>query len=148
MNPCGRAGFRPTPERPKKKGGNSGRRAVSPWMVGLSRPEWPANRQAETTIPVVPSSPGAPAAGDRVDARAGHVADLALVRRILDGDEEAWRYFVERYAGLILAMSRRYLHTHDVDDIRTVFADVLDSLHRSRLRTYEGRAALSTWLAL
>src|SRR5262245_1004148 len=64
-----------------------------------------------------------------------HQADLALVRRILDGDEAAWSWFVERYAGLILAMTRRYLHTHDVDDIRSVFVNVLESLRRARLRT-------------
>jgi DNA-directed RNA polymerase specialized sigma24 family protein len=77
-----------------------------------------------------------------------HQEDLDLVRRILDGDEEAWSWFVERYAGLILAMTRRYLHTRDVDDIRSVFVNVLESLRRTRLRTYEGRAALSTWLTL
>jgi len=93
--------------------------------------------------------PSYPTAGNiALGAAPSHEADLALVRRILDGDEAAWRYFVERYAGLVLAMSRRYLHTRDVDDIRSVFVSVLESLRRSRLRTYEGRAALSTWLAL
>lgn len=82
-------------------------------------------------------------------ARAGaNAADLALVRRILEGDEQAWQTFVERYAGLIHAVSRRYLHSRDPDDRRTVFVDVLSSLRRSKLRTYEGRAALSTWLTL
>lgn len=77
-----------------------------------------------------------------------HAQDLALVRRILAGDVAAWEMFVERYAGLILAMARRYLRSHDPDDIRTVFANVLESLQRSRFQTYEGRAALSTWLTL
>lgn len=77
-----------------------------------------------------------------------HADDLELARRILAGDAAAWEWFVERYAGLILAMARRYLRTRDPDEIRTVFANVLESLRRSRLRTYEGRAALSTWLAL
>ena len=100
------------------------------------------------TMPPIPPVSGAPAATSRADEPPSHEADLVLVRRILDGDEEAWRYFVERYSGLILAMSRRYLHSHDVDDIRSVFVDVLESLRRTRLRTYEGRAALSTWLVL
>jgi DNA-directed RNA polymerase specialized sigma24 family protein len=77
-----------------------------------------------------------------------HAQDLELVRRVLAGEAEAWEWFVERYAGLILAMARRYLRTRDPDHTRTVFANVLESLRRSRLRTYEGRASLSTWLAL
>ena len=67
-----------------------------------------------TTPPVSPPS-SATGTTNSSDA-ASHEADLALVRRILDGDEAAWRYFVERYAGLILAMSRRYLHSRDIDD--------------------------------
>jgi len=77
-----------------------------------------------------------------------HPADLELTRRVLDGDAEAWSFFVERYAGLILAMARRYLNSRDTDDIRAVFTSVLESLWRSKLRTYGGRAALSTWLTL
>ena len=77
-----------------------------------------------------------------------HAGDLALARKILAGDLAAWQSFVERYAGLILAMARRYLRSRDQDDIRTVFVNVLDSLRKSRLRTYEGRASLATWLAL
>jgi DNA-directed RNA polymerase specialized sigma24 family protein len=77
-----------------------------------------------------------------------HAQDLALVRRILAGDVAAWGAFVDRYAGLILAMARRYLRSRDPDDVRTVFANVLESLRKSRFRTYEGRAALSTWLTL
>src|SRR5262245_48766354 len=99
------------------------------------------------TTPLIPSTSRASSPGGTEAIRTHH-EDLALVRRILDGDEAAWRYFVERYAGLVLAMSRRYLHTRDVDDMRSVLADVLESLRRARLRTYEGRAALSTWLTL
>lgn len=102
----------------------------------------------EMGTPLAPRPPLARPTTDRIDAAQGHQADLALVRRILDGDESAWRYFVERYAGLILAMSRRYLRSRDVDDIRTVFVSVLESLRRTRLRTYQGRAGLSSWLAL
>lgn len=77
-----------------------------------------------------------------------HADDLALVRKVLAGDAIAWESFVARYAGLILAMARRYLRSRDQDDIRTVFVNVLESLQRSRLQTYEGRASLATWLAL
>ncbi len=91
--------------------------------------------------------PSFPPAGVAVPAPL-HAQDLALVRRILAGDVAAWESFVERYAGLILAMARRYLHSRDPDDVRTVFANVLGSLRRSRFQTYAGRAALSTWLTL
>lgn len=77
-----------------------------------------------------------------------HADDVALVGRILDGDTEAWKTFVDRFAGLILAMTRRYMRSRDQDDIRTVFARVLESLRRTRFRTYEGRASLSTWLTI
>ncbi len=79
---------------------------------------------------------------------ADHAADLEVVRRILDGDVAAWEGFVERYAGLIYSAVRRYLRSNDVDEIRSVFVDVLVTLRRSKLQTYEGRAALSTWLTL
>lgn len=93
------------------------------------------------------STPEAPPRAEGQPASA-HEQDLELVRRILGGDAGAWNFFVERYAGLILAMSRRYLRSRDQDDIRTVFVNTLDSLIRTRLRTYEGRASLATWLTL
>lgn len=83
-----------------------------------------------------------------IEARPRHAADLALVRRVLRGDHDAWEQLVERYAGLIYSVVRRYLPGRDSDDVRTVFADVLVSLRRSKLETYEGRASLSTWLTL
>jgi len=82
------------------------------------------------------------------EASPSHAEDVALVGRILGGDSEAWKDFVERFAGLILAMTRRYLRSRDQDEIRTVFARVLESLRRTRFRTYEGRASLSTWLTI
>jgi DNA-directed RNA polymerase specialized sigma24 family protein len=88
------------------------------------------------TLPVEAQAPGS------------HAEDAALVRSILDGDEAAWERFVTRYAGLIHAMARRYLRSRDGDDAHTVFVEVLVALRRTKLRTYEGRAALSTWLTL
>ena len=77
-----------------------------------------------------------------------HADDLALVRRILDGDSQAWHLFVQRYAGLMYAVIRRQLRTTDIDDIRSVLVDVLVVVRTSKLRAYQGRAALSTWLAV
>lgn len=77
-----------------------------------------------------------------------HEQDLELVHRILADDTPAWEEFVHRYAGLLYSVVRRYLRTRDVDDVRSVLVDVLVSLRRTKLRTYEGRASLSTWLTL
>src|SRR5215470_869948 len=74
--------------------------------------------------------------------------DRELVEAVLSGSEHAWRAFLDRYAGLIHAMILRYLPAADRDEVRSLYAEVLLALHRGKLRTYEGRAALSTWLTL
>ena len=83
-----------------------------------------------------PSSPGR------------HADDVALSRRVLEGDVRAWEQFIQRYAGLMYTVIGRQLRTTDVDDIRSVLVDVLVVVRTSKLRGYEGRAALSTWLAV
>ena len=83
-----------------------------------------------TRLPTPDSTPVTPA-----PEVCRHPDDVALVRRILEGDASAWKAFVERYAGLILAMTRRYLRSRDQDDIRAVFTKVLESLKKTRLRT-------------
>jgi len=79
---------------------------------------------------------------------APHDGDLELARRVLSGESSAWNAFALRYAGLILAMIRRYLRSRDRDEIRTVFVNVLESVRRRRLRSYSGRASLVTWITL
>lgn len=74
--------------------------------------------------------------------------DLALVRSILTGSPEAWRAFLLRYSALIHAVIHRYLHARNADEARTLYVEVLESLYRRKLATYEGRAALSTWLTV
>jgi DNA-directed RNA polymerase specialized sigma24 family protein len=77
-----------------------------------------------------------------------HVDDLAFAQQVVSGDAAAWERFVERYAGLIYSVVRKYLPRGDRDDVRAVFVDVLVAVKRAKLATYEGRAALSTWLTL
>lgn len=96
--------------------------------------------RADSTIPLPSSAEGV--------VGALHGADFDLARRIVAGDLLAWTAFVERYAGLILAMIRRYLRSQDRDDIRSIFVNVIDSVRRTRLKTYRGRASLATWLTL
>jgi DNA-directed RNA polymerase specialized sigma24 family protein len=72
--------------------------------------------------------------------------DLALIEMILGGSVAHWHTFVDRYAGLIYSVVRRQLFVEDEDDVRTVFADVLESLYRSKLAEFRGSSELSTWL--
>ncbi len=72
--------------------------------------------------------------------------DLELVRRILDGSQDAWEQFILRYSGLIHSVVRRYLF--EPEQVRDVYVEVLSRLYEGRLGTYEGRSALSTWLVL
>jgi RNA polymerase sigma factor (sigma-70 family) len=70
---------------------------------------------------------------------------LDLVRRVQRGDLDAWHEFVDRFAGLILSISRRYLFDDD-DDARNTCVATLECLYRSGLERYDGRAALSTFV--
>jgi RNA polymerase sigma factor (sigma-70 family) len=72
--------------------------------------------------------------------------DRALVERILAGSEADWHGFIARYTPLINATVRRYVH--DEDSVKTVWANILDGLYKGRLRTWEARSLLSTWLVV
>jgi RNA polymerase sigma factor (sigma-70 family) len=74
--------------------------------------------------------------------------DRALVQAVLDGSTQAWHEFVDRYSRLILAVIHRYIPRRHMDEARTLYAKVLESLYRTKLATYEGRATLSTWVVL
>jgi RNA polymerase sigma factor (sigma-70 family) len=53
---------------------------------------------------------------------------------------------VDRYAGLIYSVIRRQLFVEDEDEVRTVFADVLEALYHGKLAEFRGSSELSTWL--
>jgi RNA polymerase sigma factor (sigma-70 family) len=72
--------------------------------------------------------------------------DLALIEMILGGSTVHWHAFVDRYAGLIYSVVRRQLFVEDEDEVRTVFADVLEALYRGKLAEFRGNSELSTWL--
>ena len=74
--------------------------------------------------------------------------DRALVQAVLDGSTQAWHEFVRQYSGLILAVIHRYVPRRHMDEARSLYATVLESLYRTKLATYEGRATLSTWVVL
>jgi DNA-directed RNA polymerase specialized sigma subunit len=81
---------------------------------------------------------------DRVREGNGH--GLRLVQSMANGSVDAWRHFLEEYAGLILDVVRRHLVSASEDEIRTVFVDLLKELHDGGLSKYSGQADLSTWL--
>lgn len=71
---------------------------------------------------------------------------VELARAVAEGSIPHWHTFVDRYAGLIYSVIRRQLFAESEDDVRNVFADVLDVLYRGKLAEFAGRADLSTWL--
>jgi RNA polymerase sigma factor (sigma-70 family) len=63
-------------------------------------------------------------------------SDSDLVRRCLDGEEQAWRVLTERYADLVHAVARRSGLDGDgaADVVQEVFLTLLTSLARLRRR--------------
>ncbi len=94
--------------------------------------------------PSKPNSSKSPAGSPQRETRVQE--DLALIEMILGGSTAHWHAFVDRYAGLIYSVIRRQLFAEDEDDVRTVFADVLDALYRGKLAEFRGSSELSTWL--
>jgi len=74
----------------------------------------------------------------------GHQQDREFVARILEGSEPDWHAFVDRYTPLILSIIRRYVH--DEDQVKNVWAGVLERLYGGQLAGFAGRSRLSTWL--
>lgn len=72
--------------------------------------------------------------------------DLALIEMVLGGSTVHWHAFIDRYAGLIYSVVRRQLFVEDEDEVRTVFADILEALYRGKLAEFRGSSELSTWL--
>lgn len=94
--------------------------------------------------PSKPNSSKSPANTPQRETRVQE--DLALIEMILGGSTAHWHAFVDRYAGLIYSVIRRQLFAEEEDDVRTVFADVLESLYRGKLSEFRGNSELSTWL--
>jgi len=94
-----------------------------------------------------PSKPNSSKSPANVPQRETRIhEDLALIEMILAGSTAHWHAFVDRYAGLIYSVIRRQLFAEDEDDVRTVFADVLEALYRGKLSEFRGSSELSTWL--
>ena len=77
--------------------------------------------------------------------RAGSLSDGDLVNRCLDGDDEAWAVFVERFSSFVYAILMRgfRLSTHEAEDVfQEVFIRAFD-----RLDTVRDADAVKSWLA-
>lgn len=70
-------------------------------------------------------------------------ADLALARRCLAGDDEAWRGLIAIHRPVMLELARRIV-AHTAADV--VDAAIADIWERRKLARYEGRSSLATWL--
>lgn len=69
-------------------------------------------------------------------------AEQDLLRRLRDGDRDAYRQAVERYSPRMLWTARRIVGPHQAEDIvQDAWISVLTNLHG-----FEGRSALGTWL--
>jgi len=70
--------------------------------------------------------------------------DDEVIRRVIDGDVEAYRLLVERYQAPVLCVVRNMMHDpHDSDDLsQDVFLTAFEKLH-----TFDaGRSRFLTWL--
>jgi RNA polymerase sigma factor (sigma-70 family) len=69
--------------------------------------------------------------------------ESALVRRVVAGEEAAFRTLVERYERLVAHVVGRIVEDSDRDDVgQEVFVKVYRGLH-----SFRGEARLSTWIA-
>jgi len=69
--------------------------------------------------------------------------DLALVRRLLAGDEAAFTHLVERYHGSLLRLAQVFVANRAVAEevVQETWLAVLNGLH-----AFEGRSALKSWI--
>jgi len=76
------------------------------------------------------------------------VQDTELVARCADGESRAWDELVTRHAALLHAVVARIVDAADAEDVvQAVFVKLWED-GRRRLRTFEGRSRLSTWLVV
>lgn len=77
-----------------------------------------------------------------------HAEDLSLARAVARGDALAWATFIERYGRLLESVIRRHAGCANDEEVRDAYVHVLERLYKRRLKRYEGRSRLSTWLVV
>ncbi len=74
--------------------------------------------------------------------------ELELATAAASGCEDAWHEVIDRYSGLIYSMIRRYVSRPSEDEWRSIYVEVLESMHKGGLKRYDGRASLGTWIGV
>jgi RNA polymerase sigma-70 factor (ECF subfamily) len=69
--------------------------------------------------------------------------DVALVKRMLAGDEAAFTHVVERYHGSLIRLAMAFVASHDAAEevVQDTWVAVLRGLH-----AFEGRSPLKSWI--
>ncbi len=71
-------------------------------------------------------------------------AEKELVRRIVNGDSEAWQGFVLHYSPFLKKTIGRYVR--DGELLEDLYVSLLEKLFNEKLNSFSGRSSLSTWL--
>ena len=110
----------------------------------------------------IPQPDARPNRADRLRARAEsaehdeqRASDRKLIKRLLNRDATAWREFLDRFGrliyGRVLGVFEELGRDVQSENVEDCCAEVLAELFRGdlkALRSYKGRAKLSTWLAV
>lgn len=72
--------------------------------------------------------------------------ELALIRKVLNGNVPAWHEFVEAYSDTIYNVARHFFA--DEDTVGDIYVTVLDTLYRGRLSKFQGKSRLGRWVAV
>jgi RNA polymerase sigma factor (sigma-70 family) len=70
--------------------------------------------------------------------------ELLLIRKIISGDETAWRRFIETFTPYLRKTIRLYVNEPEL--ARDLYASLLEKLKFKKLRSFKGKSTLSTWL--
>ena len=70
-------------------------------------------------------------------------ADMDVIARVLNGDQQAYAVLVERYQNFVFTIVLRYVKTRE--DAEEVSQDIFVKAYRS-LADFKGQAKFSTWL--
>ncbi len=70
-------------------------------------------------------------------------ADIDIIARILDGDQQAYALLVDRYQNFVFTITLRYIKSRE--DAEEVAQDVFVKAYRA-LKDFKGQSKFSTWL--
>ncbi|MEM8960720.1 MAG: sigma-70 family RNA polymerase sigma factor [Acidobacteriota bacterium] len=83
---------------------------------------------------------------DRAEAAEQRAEDIALIRRIADGDQHALALLYDRFSTMLLALARRVLH--DDSEAEEILQEAFLQVWRQAGRYDDRRSSVATWLVL